>query len=195
MENHGSLASLLTYSFSPGASMNHVDWSTNKSSCRQTCVCNVLIQLVFASQSECENAVAVQWGGEWSGFNYKKWICKKGFKWRNRTFTFWQYDMLCTNTVMEMMFPVCVWCLCSSVLPGVSVQLNPLLTCSFPKQLGLDGQFLQGWHEDKHSHTAVTHAVTMLSGLHCTSPLGKHMRLIQMPWSPSRSSGLTLEQH
>lgn len=60
MENHGSLASLLTYSFPLGANMNLVDRSTNKSSCRQTCPSNVLIQLVFANQSECENAVVVQ---------------------------------------------------------------------------------------------------------------------------------------
>lgn len=60
MENHGSLASLLTCSFSPGSSMNNVDRSTNKSSTRKTCVCNVLIQSGFANQSECENVAAVQ---------------------------------------------------------------------------------------------------------------------------------------
>lgn len=163
MENCGSLASLPTYSFPPGASMNHVDRSTNKSSCRQTCVCNVLIQLVFAKQSECENAVAVQRGEECSLFNCKKLICKNGSKERNRAFTFWQYDMLCTNRCFLSAFGGSA--LQCSLWFGALVPLNPLLTHSFPKHLGLGGQFLQGWHEDKDSHMSATHAVPI--AVHC----------------------------
>lgn len=60
MANRGSLGSLHTYDFTPPKSKNESQGPEHRQIfMRQTCIRNILAQLVFANQFKCEIMVAV----------------------------------------------------------------------------------------------------------------------------------------